>query len=124
MSRKPAQKKSKQPLQQVSSHEDRVFQLGSKLLGALEDNRLLIPHENIKGIGWFLVCVGESLEKGSLVQARRLRSKSETMGSSLPSSTSLAVSFCYMGDQVMNWAAGLYHREKKNGSSSKAPRAS
>lgn len=92
-------------------HEDRVHELGGKLLAALAKGRLPREDENIKGIGWFLVSVGESLERGSLVQARALRKHN---GTSSATAKSLSVALCLLGDQVMDWGTGLLHQEKKN----------
>lgn len=88
-----------------------MFQLGGKLLRALEEHRVPRHDENVKGIGWFLVCIGESLEKGSLLSARRLRNlqPGQTPVSSTPS---IGIGFCLLGDQIMDWAAGIYHQEK------------
>jgi len=100
-------KKSNKP-KQPDSHEARVFQLGSKLLSTLEKNRLPRNDENIKGISWFLICVGESLEKGSLYQARQMfRNKRE-----IDTTTSLGTAFCLKGCEISDWATALYHRNK------------
>lgn len=88
-----------------------MFKLGGQLLRTLEKHRLLRDDENIKGIGWFLVCIGESLEKGSLVQSRNLRKQYEA--GQMPAVNSLAIAFCTTGDEIMNWAAGIYNRERK-----------
>jgi hypothetical protein len=89
-----------------------VFQLGSKLLRALEKHRLPRHDETVKGIGWFLVCVGESLTKGSLIQGRDLRRASLSDVPNLKG-TSLAVAFCLTGDQIMDWGAGLLLQGRK-----------
>lgn len=107
-----ASKKSKKKQPPPSSHEERVFQLGSKLLSALEKHRLPRHDETVKGIGWFLVCIGESLGKGSLTQARDLRRKVDK-GEANPKGASLAIAFCLTGDQVMDWGAGLLLQERK-----------
>jgi len=119
-----ASKKSRQKLPQQSNagsnlpsgHEDRVHELGGKLLATLAKNRLSREDENIKSIGWFLVCVGESLEKGSLAQARALR---KYHGEGNPTTKSLSVAFGWIGDQVMNWGTGLLHQEKKHANQNK-----
>lgn len=90
-----------------------MFQLGSKLLAALEKNRLSRNDETIKGIGWFLVCVGESLAKGSLLQARaraRGRAGESPEGTK---GTNLAVAFCTAGDQIMDWGTAILLQERK-----------
>jgi hypothetical protein len=85
-----------------------VFQLGSKLLAALEKNKLPRNDETVKGVGWFLVCIGESLDKGSLQQARQLHS-----GGHSTEGQSLAVAFCTAGDQIMDWGTGILLQERK-----------
>lgn len=95
-----------------------MFQLGSELLRTLEKRRLLRDDETVKGIGWFLVCIGESLEKGCLLRARDLRRSYS--GSEMPPVKSLAIGFCLLGDQIMDWSAGIYHQEKGNEPSEKS----
>ena len=88
-----------------------MFQLGSKLLAALEKNRLPRNDETIKGIGWFLVCLGESLSKGSLLQARaRMRTGKAVVGAE---GASLSIAFCTAGDQIMDWGTGILLQERK-----------
>lgn len=87
-----------------------MFQLGNELLTALEKGRLPRDDENVKGIGWFLVCVGESLEKGSLLRARKAR-LDPNQGAS-HSTPNLAVAFCTIGDQIMDWSTGILLRER------------
>ena len=91
-------------------HEDRVFELGGKLLRALEKSRLSRNDENVKAIGWFLVCVGESIQKGSLAASRTTR---QTYGANAPQSASLSEAFCLAGDQIMNWSAAILQQERK-----------
>lgn len=96
-----------------------MYKLGGQLLSALEKCRVSREDENIKGIGWFLVCVGESLSKGALSRARTIRRQADK--NSMPSEASdLSVAFCLTGDQVMNWSTGLLLREKKNEAKRKA----
>jgi len=102
----------KPPIPLPNNHETRVFQLGGELLSTLEKCRLPRNDETVKGIGWFLVCVGESLEKGSLILARRLRSQCNS-AQQMPQNSSLAVAFCLVGDDIMNWGTALFHQEKK-----------
>lgn len=90
-----------------------MYGLGAKLLSALEESRLPRDDENVKGIGWFLVCLGESLERGSLIRARQIRSQSDLSEGAVPKVSSLAVAFCLAGDDIMNWGTALFHREKK-----------
>ena len=91
-----------------------MYELGSKLLSTLEKSRLPRDDENVKGIGWFLVCLGESLEKGSLLRARKIRSENTSSGTMENAKVqSLAVAFCLTGDQIMNWGTALFHREKQ-----------
>jgi len=87
-----------------------VFQLGGELLSTLEKCRLPRNDENIKGIGWFLVCIGESLEAGSLAQSRVIR---KTYGTTMETAATLGVAFCLAGDDIMNWGTALLHQEKK-----------
>jgi hypothetical protein len=89
-----------------------VFELGSQLLSTLEKCRLPREDETTKGIGWFLVCIGESLAKGSLIQARKIRAEANAAGQ-MPKSSSLSIAFCLMGDQVMDWGTGQLHQERK-----------
>ena len=77
----------------------------------MEKKRLPRHDETIKGIGWFLVCIGESLEKGSLVQARARASTDK--GEGYFTGRSLAVAFCIAGDQIMDWGTGILLQEKK-----------
>lgn len=109
MSAKQVSKKSKQ--KQIT-HEERVFRLGSELLRTLEEYRLLRNDETIKGVGWFLVCIGESLAKGSLRVSRNLRTQQQT--GQIPKIQSLPIAFCLVGDQIMDWGTAELLRERKN----------
>jgi hypothetical protein len=91
-----------------SSHEERVFKLGGALLVALEKNRVPRNDENVRGIGWFLICVGESLEKGSLAKAKEIIATNRSV-----EATSLAVAFCVTGCEIMDWGTGLLLQTKK-----------
>jgi hypothetical protein len=88
-----------------------VFHLGGQLLSTLEKARLPRGDENVKAIGWFLVCVGESMDKGSLVKARSLRLQIKA-GQNIEAS-SLSVAFCLKGDEIMDWGSGILLQEKK-----------
>ena len=89
-----------------------MYGLGAKLLSSLEESRLPRDDENVKGIGWFLVCVGESHERGSLLRARQIRSQGDLSKGEVPKVTSLAVAFCLAGDDMMNWGAALFNRRR------------
>lgn len=111
MSPKRRSKKSSEKNQSLpSSHEQRVFQLGGKLLDTLEKNKLPREDENIKSLGWLLVCIGESLQKGSLQEARARRV--HIRNGQVLSTPSLAVALCINGDQIMDWAVQLYLRQQ------------
>jgi len=102
----------KPPIPLPNNHETRVFQLGGELLSTLEKCRLPRNDETVKGIAWFLICVGESLEQGALQKAKSIYA-SRIEGSII--TPSLAVAFCLKGCEINDWAAGLaqqYHRDK------------
>lgn len=89
-----------------SGHEERVFLLGSKLLATLEKNRLPRNDETVKGIAYFLLCLGERLEKGATARAKELY---KTGNGSAPT---LGVGFSLIGLQVCDWATGLLVRSR------------
>lgn len=96
-----------------------MYKLGGQLLSALEKHRLSREDENIKGIGWFLVSIGESLSKGALAQARTIRQQANS-NAVPPVAGSLPIAFCLAGDQIMDWSTGLLIREKKDEAKRKA----
>ena len=98
-------KKSPSKKQPQLNHEQRVFQLGSQLLSSLKKHRLSREDENIKGIAWFLICVGESLEKGAASKAKE--QLLITQAGQTITTPSLAVAFCLKGYEISDWAAGL-----------------
>jgi hypothetical protein len=87
-----------------------VFQLGGKLLDALKAGRLSREDENVKGISWFLICVGESLEKGAYQKAKEIYVSQAGNSAATPS---LGVAFCLKGCEINDWAAGMVQRKRK-----------
>lgn len=118
MSRKQPSKKSKTKLRNIPEvnahtvgHANRVFELGGRLLDSFRVHRTHRDDENIKGVGWFLVCLGESLEEGSLKKARDLRPRIQA--GEIISGASLSVALCLKGDEIMDFAAGLLLQQNK-----------
>lgn len=106
MSQKQQPKKSSKG----SSHEERVSFLSGKLLSTLAEHRLPNESENLKGLGWFLLSIGESVAKGSQVQAKLVWSRAKA-GENIKAEN-LGIALCLKGYELMDWAAGLYHQEK------------
>lgn len=100
--------KSKQKQPSPSSHEERVYKIGGALLCALEKNRVPRDDENVRGIGWFLICVGESLEKGSFAKAKQIITTNRSA-----EATDLATAFCITGCEIMNWGTSLLLQKVK-----------
>lgn len=106
------------------SHEQRVFFVGCGLLDTLESwKEHLRSDELVKSAGWFLVCLGESYEKGSIQKARSIK---KIEGRSDDVTSSLGVALCTYGDQIMDWSTGLLLTERKatrEAKKSKAPKS-
>jgi hypothetical protein len=88
-----------------------VYELGGKLLHTLAEARLPRGDETIKAIGWFLVCIGESMDLGSYSKAKHLRVQIKA-GQNVEAA-SLPVSFCLKGIEIMDWSTGMLLQEKK-----------
>lgn len=94
--------------------------MGSKLLDTFDQDRLIRDDENIKAIGYFLYCLGESIEHGSYSKAVQLY-KDKVQGPH-----SLGIAFCITGLQVSDWSTGLYLQKAKTtreAKKTKAPRS-
>ena len=108
-SRKPTARKKAVPV--LETHENRVYEISGSLLEAFRLHMQPRMSENIKGVGFFLTCLGDALESGSLKEARKLRL---TLGANASvDNQKLGVALVLLGDNIMDWSVGLLKREKE-----------